>query len=401
MLYRCKELIYEISIPSDELNHYERIFRQYEIVLKKINFADPLDKQKKVFNDLKKMKMNLESFLRKFDHNNFMVSFKNMEIGTDSLRVVPNMISEINAIEMNRLGTEKRLGDLDKDIEEMNAQLESITKTKKRQKYSGRDIKLPRKETKKLSLNINQIERHSFEKGSIFVKNSVVEPNSDFKSDLASNSLVYSVLPIESFRFQADPETRMLEEELEKLDEEEDNLENYLKNINNKNFKNNVPKTNKYKFYLDEKSLKTNFKHKKLNDIVYQIENKTANENRGKLQLNENTFIDMEFLKVKDIIKYISQIQEKIILLRKELNNLKTEYENIDDEENQLNLVLKNNLKKVINDDRVGVELEINTYYYNKVLIYRTELNHLNFENKKLKKNLDKMKIKYSKLINK
>lgn len=409
MLSRCKELVYEISIPSDELNHYERIFRQYEIVLKKINFADPLDKQKRVLNDLKKMKINLGNFLRKFDKNSFMVSFKNMEIGTDSFRVVPNMISEINAIEMNRLGNEKMLGDLDKDFEEMNAQLELITNKKK---YSSRVIKKPRKETKKLSLNINHdIGRHIFKKpppiivnnNFVFKKPPIIVNNSfDPKSDLASNSFKNSVLPVESFKFQTDQETRILEEELEKLEEEEDNLENYLKNINNKNSKNNyTAKNDKYKIYLDEETLRINFKNKKLNDMIYQIEKKAKNENRSKLQINENTFISSEFLKIKDIMKYITQMQEKIILLKTELNNLKKDYENIDDEENHLNLILKNNSKKVINDERVGIELEINTYYYNKVLIYQTELNHLNFENKKLKKNLDKMKIKYSKLINK
>ena len=186
----------------------------------------------------------------------------------------------------------------------------------------------------------------------------------------------------------------------EQFKKDESNNNNLYLNFYNKNTKNQVlKKENKIskkflennKEYIKEKQEK--FKKKKLEEekIKKQKEKEDTNEYR-KLQMiklyNVNNIYKKEIAKRKNKNKFFSQKKEKISIIAKNKNNIKTNIINKKEENN--NKMIEN---KIDNVNNIDSNIKITKEEYDKKLdslikqtrIYLNELEHLPIANKNTK----------------
>lgn len=355
--------MYNLSLPIEELNQYEVDFQKYKKVLKDVNFGEAFkDETYPLSGRLAEINAKLRIFLAKNGNATEMllvsptklknhISFTFNESGVHEEDMKVSIMSKLKEIEKNTKNTEILFDNLTPSLNKMDNLFQELT----------------RKASKRVSSsNISQLSPTLFSTKQTKIKMDPNQINMDAK---------YTDEIIGDYDLASDAKAAEMELELKSLERDEADLEGFLQQL-----KGGVITSRQ-----GHSKVKPDVKYQdvKLEMLIKKRNSALKDEFKHKVSFNDNYFVENDEIYEDELTRMIHMNQEKIAMESNAIKRLKNELKNIHDD-NLLLETLSLNKANISQSKFISLNVETNTVFYNKNIIFKKEIGRLARENDKL-----------------
>ena len=373
------ELLYKINMPLEELNEYEVTFDRYEKILKNVNFgALYKGNNPKMVLKVNEINDKLKQFLNRFgimteeEEENEAIDHNIMEKTSnhnDNSNFLDDYLKQSHIL--NKLKEIERETDQHDDYLE-NFVSPSLTKMETLFHEIEKKNKVSTVPTGNLSptlfhKNTNKIEFNP-DKFALNLQSTENKLESNKRRNSGKLAFVVSDKAVE------------LEAELAEMDKEEKMLHAYYDSIKQLDF--NHEQNHNQREKQDRKKSRNH--SAKLDRLVKKRNTQILKNFDKRVSYNANYNVSKNEVKKNELTNLIYINQDKIQSLNHALKSINKEIQQVHDN-NEFIQLLKEKSERIVNNEQIDIDKELNTYYYNKSIIFSKEKNRLNSENSRLK----------------
>lgn len=364
-------------MPLEELNDYDVDFKRYDKFLKKFNFAEAFKgKNPEMTRKINEIDIKLVEFLREKDPTFFQEEAKKLELnqidtsfsgsesdifGEEAKHSV--LMDKIKKIQIETDQADEYLNHyVNQSLTKVETRIEEMDKKASRRPSIMKEGSLS---PTLFNKNMNKV-RFDENRFTLELKNTYTSPRQQKAVVLSESDFIIN------------NKAKMLETELEELEHEEKLLEDHLNSLKEEKVDLTSDKQEIRKKRRTSSVLKNKFEKmiKKRNTVIENGIDKNV-------VVNQNFSLQKDNISKNELTSLIYINQEKILNLNKTIDGIKKDIQGVYDDNIFLE-IMRNKKEDITTNRTIDIDTNLNTYYYNKNLIFGKERSRLKTENDRL-----------------